>query len=144
MRNAPLQAMQLNLNLVEPEEEPPSRGPITLLSIVQTAPPTPLKTLAPESPPKRRSLRMNSRCRSFRNLFFPDATDEQWSDWHWQIQNRIRDLETVRRMIRLSHEEEKALELAGKMLPSSSALMALAQICASTLVITPMYRNRNV
>ena len=117
MRNAPLQAMQLNLNLVEPEEEPPSRGPITLLSIVQTAPPTPLKTLAPESPPKRRSLRMNSRCRSFRNLFFPDATDEQWSDWHWQIQNRIRDLETVRRMIRLSHEEEKALELAGKMLP---------------------------
>ena len=29
-------------------------------------------------------------------------------------------------------------------LPNSSALIALAQICASTLVITPMYRNRNV
>ena len=117
MHNEPLQAMQLSLNLVEPEEEPPSRGGLNLFSIVQAAPTTPLADHPAEMPPRRRSLRMNSRCRSFRNLFFPDATDEQWSDWRWQIRNRIRDLETVRRMIRLSPEEEQALSLAGDLLP---------------------------
>jgi lysine 2,3-aminomutase len=60
---------------------------------------------------------MSSLCREFRSVFFPEVTDLQWSDWRWQIQNRIRDLETVRRMIRLTTEEEKALELAGKILP---------------------------
>jgi lysine 2,3-aminomutase len=66
---------------------------------------------------KRRVLKMNPQGREFRDHFFPQATDEQWSDWRWQIQHRIRDLDTVRKMIRLTTEEEKALELAGKMLP---------------------------
>jgi lysine 2,3-aminomutase len=60
---------------------------------------------------------MTPACRDFRSRFFPEATDLQWSDWRWQIQNRIRTLETVRRMVRLTTEEEKALELGGKMLP---------------------------
>jgi len=60
---------------------------------------------------------MSPSCRAFRNAFFPHATDAQWSDWRWQIQNRIRDLETVRSMVKLTNEEEKALELGGKMLP---------------------------
>jgi lysine 2,3-aminomutase len=60
---------------------------------------------------------MSPLCRVFRNRFFPDATDLQWSDWRWQIQNRIRSLDAARRMVRLTTEEQKALELAGKMLP---------------------------
>ncbi len=117
MYNVPLQAMQLSLNLGDPEEEPPSQGGITLFSFVQTADKTHLTNQAFEMSAKRRVLKMNARCRSFRNLFFPEATDEQWSDWRWQIQNRIHDLATIRRMIHLSPEEEKALELADKMLP---------------------------
>jgi lysine 2,3-aminomutase len=109
--------MQLSLNLGDPEEEPPSQSEINLFSFVQTADKAHLTNQAFEMPVKRRVLKMNARCRSFRNLFFPEATDEQWSDWRWQIQNRIHDLATVRRMIRLSPEEEKALELADKMLP---------------------------
>jgi lysine 2,3-aminomutase len=60
---------------------------------------------------------MTPQCRAFRNRFFPQAADAQWSDWQWQLQYRIRDLATVRRMIRLTTEEEKALELGGEMLP---------------------------
>ena len=26
---------------------------------------------------------------SRRKEFFPEVTDEQWNDWHWQVKNRI-------------------------------------------------------
>jgi lysine 2,3-aminomutase len=72
---------------------------------------------AADAQARPRALRMSPACRAFRRAFFPHATDAQWSDWRWQIQNRVRDLATVRRMVRLTTEEEKALELGGKMLP---------------------------
>jgi lysine 2,3-aminomutase len=62
---------------------------------------------------------MNPKGRMFRRVFFPEATDREWSDWKWQLHNRIRSLETMRRMVRLSVEEEKALELSSGMLPAA-------------------------
>lgn len=53
----------------------------------------------------------------FREIHFPDATDEQWDDWRWQSQHRIRKLEQFERMMTLSWDEREALERGGQMLP---------------------------
>jgi lysine 2,3-aminomutase len=37
-----------------------------------------------------------------------DATDEQWEDWHWQIKNRITKVDELKKIIKLSSEEEEA------------------------------------
>jgi lysine 2,3-aminomutase len=108
--------MQLSLNLEDQEEEPPQGGqPHLSLAVRFLDKPQVKPNLEVQAQP--RALRMSPPCRTFRRAFFPQAADAQWSDWRWQIQNRIRDLATVQRMIRLTTEEEKALELAGKMLP---------------------------
>jgi lysine 2,3-aminomutase len=109
--------MQLSLHLDDQEEEPPQGAPsVSTLTVPTTDSKPRLKTNQP-LPLRNRALKMSPLCRAFRDRFFPHATDAQWSDWRWQIQHRIRDLATVRRMIRLTTEEEKALELGNKMLP---------------------------
>ena len=32
---------------------------------------------------------------SRRKEFFPEVTDEQWNDWHWQVKNRIETLDQL-------------------------------------------------
>ncbi len=114
--SVPLHAMQLSLNLDDQEEEPPQGGHPRFSPPIRFAE-APQPKIDLDVPVRSRVLRMSPKCREFRRVFFPEATDLQWSDWRWQIQNRVRDLAKVRRMIRLTTEEEKALELAGKMLP---------------------------
>ncbi|MBP1628523.1 MAG: ablA [Holophagaceae bacterium] len=41
---------------------------------------------------------------------FQDVTEEQWNDWHWQIRNAIRDVETLEKVIPLSEEERTHLK----------------------------------
>jgi len=113
----PEHAMQLSLRLEDQEEEPPQGEPTLFSLAVPSLGGKPRLNAPPAAPARSRGLRMTPSCRAFRNRFFPAATDADWSDWRWQIQHRIRDLETVRRMIRLTAEEEKALELGGNMLP---------------------------
>ena len=116
MYSVPAHAMQLSLPLDAQEEEPPQGEPPLFSLSAQSAGNPQLKTDL-GIPVRHRVLKMSAWCREFRNIFFPEATDLQWSDWRWQIQNRIHDLATVRRMIRITTEEEKALELVGQMLP---------------------------
>lgn len=59
----------------------------------------------------------SSRVRLFRRAFFPEASDREWNDWHWQVRHRIQDLETFERILHLSHDERLALERGGSMLP---------------------------
>jgi len=40
-----------------------------------------------------------------RNLYFPDATDEQWNDWHWQVRNRITTAEDLNKYFKLDQSE---------------------------------------
>jgi lysine 2,3-aminomutase len=54
---------------------------------------------------------------SFRRTFFPHATRREWSDWRWQIQNRIRTLEQLQKILRLSAKERLALEMHRSHLP---------------------------
>lgn len=45
-----------------------------------------------------------------REKFFPNVTDEQWNDWHWQVKNRIESLEDLKKYITLSAEEEEGVK----------------------------------
>lgn len=46
---------------------------------------------------------------SRRATMFPDVTDEQWNDWHWQVSHRITDVEALETHIYLSAEEKQAI-----------------------------------
>ncbi|MDR3287302.1 MAG: lysine 2,3-aminomutase, partial [Prevotellaceae bacterium] len=41
-----------------------------------------------------------------RKKMFPNVTDQQWNDWHWQVQNRIETLAQLKQYINLTAEEE--------------------------------------
>lgn len=40
---------------------------------------------------------------------FPDISDEQWNNWHWQVRNRIETLEQLKKYIRLTPAEEEGV-----------------------------------
>jgi lysine 2,3-aminomutase len=41
--------------------------------------------------------------------FFPTAKSTDWNDWRWQNRNRIRSLEQLERMIRVTDDERQAI-----------------------------------
>lgn len=47
---------------------------------------------------------------SRRHEFFPEATDEQWNDWKWQVKHRIETFEQLKKYIPLSAEEEEGVK----------------------------------
>ncbi len=59
----------------------------------------------------------NAQTTAFRELFYPEATDEQWDDWRWQVRHRIRTPEQFKTMLKLSAAEHNALLDGGTMLP---------------------------
>ncbi len=61
----------------------------------------------------------SERSAAFRAQFFPEATEMQWNDWHWQIRHRIRDVQTLVRFLELSNEEQEALSVHRGSLPLS-------------------------
>ncbi|MBN3038117.1 MAG: hypothetical protein JW869_01710, partial [Candidatus Omnitrophica bacterium] len=40
---------------------------------------------------------------------WPDVTEEQWENWHWQLENRISTLEKLKEIIQLTEDEEKGI-----------------------------------
>ncbi len=61
--------------------------------------------------------RLHSYATPFRRLFFRHATHKEWSDWKWQIRNRIRKLEQLEQMLRLKATERLAMEMHRSHLP---------------------------
>lgn len=45
-----------------------------------------------------------------RKLFFPEATDEEWNDWKWQVRNRIESLYDLKKHIHLTPSEEEGVK----------------------------------
>lgn len=45
-----------------------------------------------------------------RKLLFPDATDEQWNDWKWQVKHRIETFDELRKYIKLTEAEEEGVK----------------------------------
>jgi lysine 2,3-aminomutase len=47
---------------------------------------------------------------SRRQKLFPNVTDEQWNDWHWQVRNRVETLEQLKKYVNLTEEEEEGVK----------------------------------
>ena len=45
-----------------------------------------------------------------RKEFFPEATDEQWNDWKWQVKNRIETFDQLKKYISLTPSEEEGVK----------------------------------
>ena len=60
---------------------------------------------------------INFTTRLFRKKFYRGVTDKQWNNWHWQIQNRIRSISQLSRIMPLTREERDAMEVSGTALP---------------------------
>jgi lysine 2,3-aminomutase len=56
------------------------------------------------------SFKSSARAREFRKKYFPKATNDEWNDWRWQYRNRVRDIKSLGRIVRLSEEERAAME----------------------------------
>ncbi|SHJ71409.1 L-lysine 2,3-aminomutase [Geosporobacter subterraneus DSM 17957] len=49
--------------------------------------------------------------RNFREIeLWKNVTQEQWDDWHWQVQNRIDNIEDLKKVINLTQEEEEGIK----------------------------------
>ncbi len=77
-----------------------------------------------------RRVRYDPRVRWFRRLHYPGLADSQWNDWHWQLAHRIRTLDELERIVRLSPEERAALLQAGAKLPVAITPYYMALISA--------------
>ena len=80
--------------------------------------------IGPELLPARTVKRPPSRI--LRKQFVFRSTPSEWNDWQWQLKNRIRDLDTLSKIISLSEEERENLESNGGAMP---------------LAITPYYAS---
>jgi lysine 2,3-aminomutase len=101
----------------ENDEEPPGSSS-SLANVV------PLPELTPRFrgkvsvfPASKSRPASSPRAAAFRRIFFPSATDKEWTDWQWQIRNRIRHLDQLERMLALSEPERAAIEMIQSKLP---------------------------
>ncbi|MBI3914491.1 MAG: lysine 2,3-aminomutase, partial [Chloroflexi bacterium] len=44
-----------------------------------------------------------------RARLWPEATPEQWNDWHWQMSHAVRNRDQVAQLIKLTSDEDQAL-----------------------------------
>ncbi|QDU65643.1 KamA family radical SAM protein [Engelhardtia mirabilis] len=94
---------------------------------VETTPPDPLppssgtpRTKVPRNRGRSRAAAAPQQARpapTYRERHHPDATDEEWGDWKWQLQHRVRDLDGLERVFRLSSDERTTVEQLGDRLP---------------------------
>ena len=113
------------------EAEPPGsltgNGPNPIVEQFDLFLPSLCTSIAPPAKPATRpAVGRTDRARAFRKRFFPGTTLKEWQDWHWQLRNRIGDVETLGRMLRLSEDERHALSGTAGSLP---------------LAITPYYAS---
>lgn len=77
-------------------------------------------TTAPDRPKVRvPRFAISRRSRAFRRAFFPDADDQHWNDWKWQLRNSLRGLDALARVLELSDSERAALQRNRNSLPNA-------------------------
>ena len=52
----------------------------------------------------------STRSEEFRARHFPLITAAEWCDWRWQLRNRVRSLESLERVVRLTNDERTAVQ----------------------------------
>jgi lysine 2,3-aminomutase len=66
-----------------------------------------------QAPPQQPTFTISERSEKFRRQHFPDATPDEWNDWHWQLRHRLRDREHLDRVFRLSDDEQRTIDRIG-------------------------------
>ena len=91
---------------VADDAEPPDGKPVqTFFSPIESKP-----TTRPSSVKRLRSRHVVSeRSHEFRRRFFPSATVQDWNDWRWQNRQRVRTLDQLEQMVRLTDDERDAI-----------------------------------
>ena len=105
------------------EAEPPGTMPVVqelagLAGIRTTIPPfksyqKTFKRPAAQAP----RFPASARSEQFRARYFPFATSAEWADWRWQMRNRVRSLEALEKVIRVSDDERTAISRRTGSLP---------------------------
>jgi len=93
-------------------EEPPSRIALESdgRSIVSRNRGEPPRSVTQRPVVRRERFPEGPETRSFRKTFFPDATLADWSDWRWQLRNRVRNLAQLEHIFTLSPQERAGVE----------------------------------
>jgi lysine 2,3-aminomutase len=60
---------------------------------------------------------VNPATKEFYRRFYPGTTSAEWNDWRWQMRSRIRNLDELARIFRLSEDERSAVERHNGSLP---------------------------
>ena len=63
-----------------------------------------------EAPKPALRFPVNPETKAFYRRFYPDTTSREWNDWRWQFRTRIRTLDELSRIFRLSADEKSAVE----------------------------------
>jgi len=92
---APLQA---------PPQTPVAHGPVNLTPVPTTKPTIPRLIVSPRSD-------------AFRRRFYPQAGLRDWNDWRWQNRNRVRTIADLDRIVSLTGDERRAIEMHRGALP---------------------------
>lgn len=45
-----------------------------------------------------------------KKIYFPDVSDDEWKNWHWQVRNRITSVKMLEKYIKLTDKEKEAIE----------------------------------
>ena len=110
-------------NLLSLEEEPPSpalaglqafNSSLSPLSTDLPPPPTPQKPARARPTPARlpstiARITISAATDAFRKKNFPGVKVAEWNDWRWQNRNRIRSLDQLERIVRVTPEERAAI-----------------------------------
>jgi lysine 2,3-aminomutase len=106
-------------SLDDKDEEPPSQC-IPIINVLPKTPKPCLETprsTAGLSYSQKRIPRKSDRTKAFRECFYGHIPDIQWNDWHWQINNRIRNIPQLEQLLALSYDEKTAMDPLMAMLP---------------------------
>lgn len=71
----------------------------------------------PSGTPRLPSSLISRQSEVFRRRFFPQARQTDWNDWQWQLRHRLRDLQSLERVIRLTQDERQTVLRIGGRLP---------------------------
>lgn len=75
-------------------------------------------------PPSTRKVKecneiIGEKAKEFKKKWFQDVSDKEWTDWRWQLKNRIYSFSQIEKMFGLTKDEEKAKKLGYRKFPIS-------------------------
>jgi lysine 2,3-aminomutase len=68
-----------------------------------------VSSIAPAKSKAASRFPVNPETRAFYRRFYPGTSTAEWNDWRWQMRTRIRALEELQRIFRLSADERAAV-----------------------------------